>query len=166
MFLCINNTTWETPTSDDYLEYDMRRSRYILTEFAIKNVLGYNFLDFVHTSEMSKAKRLEFTEDVYHEVWKHTPMSAKFAKEYYMANSLELREVILEALLAQARYSIRSGGNFLKDQHGVNTGKGVVTSMKGFSTNERVQYILEDAGLLYRGPIYLLNPQFTKGVDY
>ena len=162
----VKNKTWQKPFDDKYLEYDMDTSRYIITDQAIKDFTGYNMQEFAGDPTMSLHKRREFSEDVYMEVEKYSTMASYAIKEYFMSNLLEARGSILQVLIAQARYSIRSGGNFFKDQHGLNTGKGITLNTAGYSIGERVKDILEGTGLLYRGYLVLLETEFEKGVDY
>ncbi len=166
MFPCLDRFTLEAPVDTEYLEYDKRFHRWILTEKAIKDFTGHSFQKFAGDPTMSLAKRREFSQDIYMEIKKYSTMSTFIIKEYYMSLAIELKDTILEALIAQARYSIRSGGNFFKDQHGLSINKGTALNTKGYSINERVLDILEGSLLMYRGNLFLLNQEFEKGTDY
>lgn len=161
----LETVTWQSPTDDVYMEYDYRLHMYVVTEKAIKDLLGKDLLEFTG-KQQSLFKRQEYSEDVYNAIRKFSTYSGQITKEYYLANALELRETILRVLLAQVQYSVRSGGNFLKDQHGVSANKGTQVNMRGYSIGERPYDILEGIGMMYTGTLLQPNMDFTRGVDY
>jgi hypothetical protein len=150
------------------MKYNMENHRWELTIEAYTNLLHYEGLQ-----EDSNFKRLNsnVSRDIYRLIKKHSTTNAFIVKEYYISLCKELRQTMLEALLAQADASVSSGIGQLKNQHGVNLEKGVaidLSRIRGISGFAEESYdLLLDKNLLYTGYIpMILDETYKKGVDY
>jgi len=109
------------PYSDKDMIFDEEIMQYILTEEVIMNNLfiDEHIVTELQTNKRFKALLLEVSDDIYDFIYAHTKRSSINQVEQALATNEEFRKAILRAMLYQIRYTLRSGGSLLKDQHGV-----------------------------------------------
>jgi hypothetical protein len=162
---------FEKPFDDTDMIYDIKRHRYVLTKEFVENELPYNIGEFLNDGKEIEIFLREMSSDVYRLIKKFTNIGSWETKEYFLSNCHNLREIIKEALLAQTRYAFRSGGNLLKDHHGVNIEKGTANTTESIrgerEWSSTVFDELQSVGLLYSGILLpIISKKFERGVDY
>ena len=113
------------PFEDNEMKYDNNKRQYYLTIDGIMNNL---FLDEHITTELKTSKRfkalaIETSDDIYDFIFASTKRSSIDRVTDLLSFKEEWRDTIKWAMLYQIRYTLRSGGSLLKDQHGVNIEK-------------------------------------------
>lgn len=119
------------PRNDNLMQYDYNRHRYFLTENVLLTELGINFNDVPAGMDANPSDRaIRFSKEVSDEVYRYLYkdcMNTGWLR-FELATIPELREVIFEMLLAQARYNAKNG--FLDDFSGIDIYKGKSFSRK------------------------------------
>lgn len=159
------------PYDDDKATYDIEEHRYILTLKEVKNKLGTDLEKRIGTTEESKFFLDEISEDIYRHITRYSNIHSYEIKEYYISCTEEFRAMIIKAMLRHVRYASRSGGNLLKDQHGINIESGKVIELNVLRGRVELSSasldILQNSGIMYTGYIRpILTKEFVKGVDY
>ncbi len=109
------------PFGDNEMTFNKTKNQYILTIDSIMNNL---FLDEHITTELKTSKRfnalaIETSDDIYDFIYANTKRSSVDRLEAMLAYKEEWRETLKWAMLYQMRYTLRSGGSLIKDQHGI-----------------------------------------------
>lgn len=162
-----NTDTTVLPYNDSYMKYDDFKHQYILTKEAIKDELGVDINSFFSGDKSSqdiqaRVKLNEISDDVYTYINHHTKQSERWKKEYFLAKDAELRDVILRAMLTHFRYDMKSGGLALKDQHGVDFGKGKQTMFGDVTVSRYTHSLLETKALLFSGTLQYMNKSLYR----
>ena len=110
------------PYDDNEMKFDKTKKQYFLTIDAIMNnlFLDEHILTDLKTSKRFKALAIETADDIYDFLYANTKRSSIDKLEELLQYKEEWRDTIKWAMLYQIRYTLRSGGSLLKDQHGVN----------------------------------------------
>lgn len=96
------------PLNDEYMIYDYRRHRYMLTEKAVLELLGENLNDLTDGNVTLKNKLLmDASADVYGYIYEDS-RSPDYL-ERIMALDEDLRPIIQDMLLAQLEYTLYNG---------------------------------------------------------
>jgi hypothetical protein len=154
----ITNTDSSTlPYNDDGMKYELLLRQYVPTASGVKLYTGIDLMENFDTPEQAEALLIECSDDVYQMIYDHSvPRTINF-KRYRIAKDETIREEFKRALIYQVRYALRSGGNLLKDQHGINIekGKGIDINMlrNDVRVGSQVKSVLNRLGLLYSGYI-------------
>lgn len=166
----------ELPFNDDFMIYDLKTHRYVLTEKCVLNELGINLALRLNTSgdenpsaAISRALA-EVSQKLYTWIYSHN-VSLKMWTEYVLAKYEPCREIIKECLKNEVAYNLKNGDFY--NYAGVNVTKG--QSMDLTSLRDRiVSYMTEQTlyqtlpngiCLLYQGSYCLpLNLKYRE--DY
>lgn len=110
------------PYDDEYMKYDYRTHRYVLTEKAVLDELGEN-LDVILTNS-DPVTRNAFLKKISLSVYNYIKQqSASFEYiEYILAKDGRLRDTIKEMLVSQVEYMLADGA--VADYSGMNLAKG------------------------------------------
>ncbi len=110
------------PYDDEYMTYDYRSHRYILTPKAVLDELGEN-LDIILVNA-DPVTRNAFLKKISRTVYNYIKQqSSSFAYiEYILAKDGRLRDTIKEMLISQVEYMLTDGA--VADYSGVNLAKG------------------------------------------
>ena len=96
------------PLNDEYMIYDYRKHRYMLTEKAVLELLGENLNDLTDGNVTLKNKLLmDASADVYGYIYEDSRSPAYI--ERIMALDEDLRPTIQDMLLAQLEYTLYNG---------------------------------------------------------
>lgn len=96
------------PLNDEYMIYDYRKHRYMLTENAVLELLGENLNDLTDGNVTLKNKLLmDASADVYGYIYEDSRSSDYL--ERIMALDEDLRPTIQDMLLAQLEYTLYNG---------------------------------------------------------
>ncbi len=157
------------PYNDDDMKYDISRQQYILTKDCLLNNL---FLDEsierdLQTSTKVNQFLIEVSDDIYRFIYTQTLLSQIPIKRYLLAKREDFRNVIKRAMLAQARYGLRSGGMAIKDQHGMDFERIKFFELQDLRGQVRLApqavEFLSEAGLLYSGRIHVRIDDLNDG---
>lgn len=147
------------PYNDEQMRYDIDRRQYVLTVDGFEVWSGLKLSSYTDSPDEAEAFLLEVSDDVYEWLYDMSLIHAVSYKRYMIAKKSEIREDFKKALMTQGRYSLRSGANLLKDQHGVNIEKGKaidINSIRGrIGISPQTESILKRIGLIYGG--YMVN---------
>ena len=113
------------PYNDEYMTYDYTRHRYVLTEKALFDELGINFGLLPETMDANPSTLAQrFAKSITATVYLHLYTGCMFRglQEYQLATVPDLRNVIFDMLLAQARYV--SGNGLIENYSGIDIYKG------------------------------------------
>lgn len=107
--------------NDDEMYFDETIGKYVITYDAVERNLHIDksVLDYFNANSEFQQFAKEMSEDIYRHILMHKFV---FDRKYWLEeiNTNEMyRPYIKRALLYQLRYAIRSGGNLLKDMHGI-----------------------------------------------
>ena len=140
--------------SDEYMEYDLKSHKYILTPQAVLEELGVDLHEVYGSDDKITKELKKRTKEVYHWLYSKAPAS-KYHIEYLIATGGIYREAVFEALLGQVEYAIESAGSQVALQPGVLLSKGSVVPLEQLRgdvvVSLRTQQALQEAGLLYQG---------------
>lgn len=158
MNLTTNTDITIFPYNDDDMVYDLDNRQYLLTVSGVKNLLGFNLEELTGSKELADIFCLEISDIVYNFIYSYTLLENMIYKRYMIAKDGDLRLLFKRILLAQTRYSVRSGANLLGDMHGVNIEKGKalrLDQLRGsVEISSQALRMLNAGGLLYNGYMY------------
>lgn len=147
--------TYTKPYSDDDMIWDEEKRQYRLTKKYTLTKLNHNTDEWAGSKEEGTIALEENSDDVYFFIYSYTQQPYIKTVEYILGATEEFRNVIKRSLLAQYRYMVRSGGDLLKSQHGVNIEKGFNIGLSNMSgdveVGRHVKKILSQSGILYGG---------------
>lgn len=150
-----NTDTTIFPYNDDDMKYDIDLRQYVLTPSGYYKFTRQNIMDEFDSPDDVEAFLIESSTDVYEYIYSYTRLNDVKYKRYVIAKREDIREDFKRALVYQTRYALRSGGDLLKDQHGINIerGKGIELSMiRGDVTiAPQTRSVLARMGLLFSG---------------
>lgn len=109
------------PINDKDMIFDESINKYVITYTGVESRLfiDENILNLFSGDDTFEKFSQEMSEDIYLYVLRHKFVAQR---KYWLAEmneNEEYRPFIKNALLAQIRYAVRSGGNLLKDMHGI-----------------------------------------------
>lgn len=164
------------PYSDEYMAYDFKAHRYVLTEKCVLDELGVNLSIILNTSPDANPSTAitralgELSAKLYAWIYGHNP-SFKMLIEKVLATFAPCREIIYECLKNEVTYSLKNGDFY--NYSGINVAKGTVMDIR--SLRDRVvSYFTEQAlyqtlpngiCLLYQG-WYSVPPNITYREGY
>ena len=164
MAFITNIDTTVLPYNDDDMKYDIDLRQYVLTPSGYYKFTGVELLSKFDSPSEADAFLIEGSTDIYERMYQLSLLPTVAYKRYKVAKDGDIREDFKRALVYQARYAIRSGGDLLKDQHGVNIEKGKGIDLKmirgDVSVAPQAISVLQRIGLLYTG--FVGNPQFDE----
>lgn len=148
------------PINDTEMNFDKINNQYVLTYEGLENGIFLDepilqlFAGMTNFEQFSK----EISEDVYNYIQKHKFIWDRKPFLNYIHDNDELyRNHIKRALLFQFRYAVRSGGNLLKDMHGIDLERARfvdINRMRGdVGISPATQEELKLAGLLSTAPL-------------
>ena len=110
------------PYNDEYMEYDYRSHRYILTSKAVSDILGEN-LDTImaNNDPITRNAFLRETSDSVYEYILSASQSPDYI-EYILAKDGSMRQTVQEMLVSQVKYSLINSS--IENYSGVNMSKG------------------------------------------
>lgn len=114
--------TTKFPYDDEYMTYDYRTHRYVLTEKAVMDDLGENLdVILVNSDPVSRNAFLRKISRTVYGYIKDQSSSYEFI-EYILAKDGRLRDTIKDMLISQVEYTLLGGA--IADYSGVNLAKG------------------------------------------
>lgn len=155
MAFITNTDTSILPYNDDDMKYDIDLRQYVLTPSGYYKFTGINIADkFDNASELD-AFMIEVSTDIYEFIYSYSNLKEVPYRRYKIAKDDNIREDFKRVLVYQTRYAYRSGGDLLKDQHGVNIEKGKAidyNAIRGDVTiSPQSRSVLNRLGLLFTG---------------
>lgn len=157
-----------TPYNDDSMRYELLLRQYVLTASGYKLYTGVDLLENFGTTVEANAFLIECSDDVYQFIYDHSTLRTIGYKRQRIAKDEDIREDFKRALVYQVRYALRSGGNLLKDQHGINIEKGKAIDINSLRNDVRVgsqvRSMLNRLGLLYTG--FIAYPNLEEDGTY
>lgn len=112
----------EFPYNDEYMTYDFRKHRYVLTEKAVFDELGENLdVVLVNSDPVSRNAFLNKVSRIVYGYIKGNSSSWEYI-EYIMAKDGRLRDTIKSMLISQVEYMLGDGA--VSNYSGVNLAKG------------------------------------------
>jgi len=120
------------PYDDKDMYYDNTWEQYVLNADFPKNKIAMpqNLIVELGKSDYLKKLCYEASDDIYNYIYRHGKQETQPTKKYVIENLDEERKLIKKAMLYQIRYSLRSGGNMIKDMAGIDFRKGKVIPLK------------------------------------
>jgi hypothetical protein len=163
-----NIDTTILPYNDAEMKYDIDRRQYVLTIDGFERWSGLKLSSYTDSPEEGEAFMFEISDDVYEYIYSISNINSIDLKRFYIAKGVKIRTDFKKALMTHARYGLRSGGNLLKDMHGVNIEKGKaihINSIRGeIGIAPQTQSILYRIGLMYSG--YMINTHYEDDGSY
>lgn len=145
------------PYDDEDMVYDYKLHKYVITPDGVWNNLNEKIIELLGGDDREADIFLKEQSNIIYNrcIYRYGMLNTRRLKEYHLAKTADLREVIKEALIDQIRYAIRSGANLIQDQHGVNIEKGFALDHKYLRgdavISPEAKDLLSQAGLLYSG---------------
>lgn len=155
MNLITNEDTDVYPYNDNDMVYDLDTRQYLLTIGGVSKHLDENLETLLGTIKKADIFLLEISDIIYNHIYSRIQIQILPHKRHQIAKDENIRPLFKRILLAQIRYSIRSGANLLGDMHGVNIEKGKalpIASLRGrVEISSQALRMLSQSGLLYSG---------------
>lgn len=122
------------PINDEYMKYDFRNHRYVLTEKAIFEEVGVNLNDITSCITDKKIFLKRVSSDVYSYI-KGNSRSPEYI-EYILAVDTDLRPMVQEMLISQAEYVLLNGA--VSAFSGINLSKGTAVEINKLRDERKV----------------------------
>lgn len=120
------------PYDDKDMYYDEDWEQYVLNTDFPKNKIAMPQALEAELGKNDYLKKLcyEASDDVYQYIYTHGKQTTQPIKKWIIENRDEERKIIKRAMLYQIRYSLRGGGNLIKDMAGVDFRRGKTIDLK------------------------------------
>lgn len=153
------------PINDEYMIYDFRNHRYMLTEKAVFEEVGVNLNDITGGNVTDKNLFLKrVSTDVYSYLLENSRSSDYI--EYILAVDTDLRPMVQSMLIAQAEYTLLNGS--ISMFAGINLAKGTAVDVYKLRDERKVAEAVQSEAnrilpkygfcLKYAGMLPWLNP--------
>lgn len=129
------------PYDDEYMTYDYRLHRYVLTDKAVLDILGENLnVILVNAEPVTKNAFLKKVSNTLYEYILSASQSPDYI-EYIMAKDGSLREMIQDMLISQAEYMLSNGA--VDSYSGINMAKGHFIELDKIRNGRQVSMTVE-----------------------
>lgn len=129
------------PYDDEYMVYDYRLHRYVLTDKAVLDILGENLnLLLVDAEPVTKNAFLKKVSNTLYEYILSSSQSPDYI-EYIMAKDGSLREMIRDMLISQVEYMLSNGA--VDNYSGINMAKGHYIDLDKIRNGRQVSMTVE-----------------------
>lgn len=129
------------PYDDEYMTYDYRLHRYVLTDKAVFDILGENLnVMLVNAEPVTKNAFLKKVSNTLYEYILSASQSPDYI-EYIMAKDGDLREMIQDMLISQTEYMLTNGA--VDSYSGINMAKGHFVDLDKIRNGRQVSMTVE-----------------------
>ncbi len=129
------------PYDDEYMTYDYRMHRYVLTDKAVLDILGENLnVILVDAEPVTKNAFLKKVSNTLYEYILSASQSPDYI-EYIMAKDGSLREMIRDMLISQVEYMLANGA--VDSYSGINMAKGHYIDLDKIRNGRQVSLTVE-----------------------
>ena len=129
------------PYDDEYMTYDYRLHRYVLTDKAVLDILGENLnVMLVNSETTTKNAFLRKVTNTVYEYILSASQSPDYI-EYILAKDENLRDMIQEMLISQVEYMLANGA--VDSYSGINMAKGHYIDLDKIRNGRHVSMLVE-----------------------
>ena len=131
---------------------------YVITDKAITDLIGENLTTLAGNEKKAELIRYEVSQDIMNFISMYSLSTSYKYKVWTLAKDENKRTKLLQVLLDQLRYYIRSGAGLIKDMTGIDISKGKAMDLSNIRGNvlvsASVEQLLKQMGMLYTGVLY------------
>ena len=131
----------QIPYDNEYMTYDYRLHRYVLTDKAVLDILGENLnVMLVNSETVTKNAFLRKVTNTVYEYILSTSQSPDYI-EYILAKDGHLRDMIQDMLISQVEYMLANGA--VDSYSGINMAKGHYIDLDKIRNGRQVSMVVE-----------------------